>query len=70
MTMTRHRSCLAGLALVLSTGFLGGCDMNAPKEPTREQILKQDAKSQDAMRKYYGNMVGSQSKTRSRSRAR
>ncbi len=68
--MSRLRLCMVGLALGLSFGLLAGCDMNAPKEPTREQVLKQDAKSQDAMRKFYGNMVGAQSKARSRSKAR
>jgi hypothetical protein len=59
------QACTAGLALVLSIGFLQGCDMNAPKEPTQTQVLKADAKSQEAMKQYYGNMIGPQSKAKS-----
>ena len=68
MSMRCVRLCLMGL--VLSAPWLQGCDMNAPKEPTHEQVLKADAKSQGAMKEHYGNMIGPQSGSKSKSNRR
>jgi hypothetical protein len=48
------RWCLGGLAL--SIAFLGGCDSNAPRELTLEQTIKEDEKTQNAMRDYYNSL--------------
>lgn len=54
-------------ALVLSFGLLEGCGMGTPSEPTREETLKADEKTQDAMRSYYGNMIGKNARSPTKS---
>jgi len=49
------------VCLVVSTSFLEGCNFGAPNEPTQTQILKSDAKTQAAIKQYYGNMIGPRS---------
>ena len=58
------------MALPLFIGAIQGCDMNTPSAPTPAQILKADAKSQGAMREYYGNMLTSNAKPKSKSKAK
>jgi len=56
------------MALPLFIGAIPGCDMNTPSAPTPAQILKADAKSQGAMKEFYGNMLGSKTKAKAKSK--
>jgi hypothetical protein len=56
----------AGVALACSLGLLPGCSPGTPAEPTRQATLAADQKSQDAMRKYYGNMIGKKAKSQAK----
>lgn len=68
--MSSFRRFVACLAAPLFLGSTPGCDWNAPVAPTREQTLKSDAKTQDSMRKYYGNMLKPQSKPQAKSKSK
>jgi hypothetical protein len=59
--MQYRRTHAIGLVLGLAIG-LEGC--GGPTAKTPAQTVKADQVTQDAMRKYYGNMIGKKGQTR------
>ena len=63
----RFVACLVAPLFLVSSP---GCDWNTPVAPTPEQTLKSDARTQDSMRKYYGNMLKPQSKSQAKAKSK
>ena len=64
------QSLAAGLALVLTMGLFAGCDPNAPRPKTPAETARSDSRTQDEMRKYYGNMIGDKAKSKAKTKAK